>query len=338
MEKLVIHGGAALSGEVKISGAKNAALPILAATLLSEGKFNIANVPLLKDVDTMRRLLANLGITSNFGGEILTIENSGNCGECVAVYDLVRTMRASILVLGPMLAKNGRAKVALPGGCAIGERPVDLHITALEKMGAVIEVKNGYINASCQRLKGAEIIFDKVTVTGTENIIMAATLAEGKTIIRNAAKEPEVADLINFLKAMGAQIQREGSSDIIIYGVNTLNAADYAVMNDRIEAGTFLAAVAACGGVVKITSCPVEFMGTIFDKLISCGLDINIIDNSTVIAKKEGVVISTDIQTAPYPGFPTDMQSQFMAVMLKCDGVSAVTESIFENRFMHVLK
>lgn len=337
MEKLVIKGGAPLSGEVIIGGSKNASLPILAATLLAEGEYNIKNVPYLKDVATMNRLLGSLGVEPRRHEEgTVSLFNTGDCGACEASYDLVRTMRASVLVLGPLLAKNKKARVALPGGCAIGKRPVDLHISALEKMGASVDVKNGYIEADCQRLKGADIIFDKVTVTGTENIIMAAALAEGETVIENAAKEPEVSDLVFFLRAMGADISGEGGSRIVVKGKEKLHCADYTVMADRIEAGTFLAAVAGCGGKITVKNCPVKSMTAVIEKLQASGLDIKIIDDNTVIAEKSGPIIAVDIQTAPYPGFPTDMQAQFMAVMLKSVGVSVVTESIFENRFMHV--
>lgn len=337
MEKLVIKGGYSLNGEVSVSGSKNAALPILAATLLADGKYRISNVPYLRDVSTMNKLLATLGVeclSHENGTEELI--NSGGCGDCVASYDLVRTMRASILVLGPLLAKNKKAEVALPGGCAIGKRPVDLHIAALEKMGAEIEVKNGYIKARCERLKGAHIIFDKVTVTGTENIMAAATLAEGETVIENAAKEPEVVDMAAFLRAMGADIQGDGASAIIIKGKARLSSADYTVMPDRIEAGTFLAAVAGCGGKILLKNCPVWAMSAIFEKLSASGLKIDTIDENTVSAERVGEISAADVQTAPYPGFPTDMQSQFMAVMLKSGGVSVINESIFENRFMHV--
>lgn len=337
VEKLVIKGGVPLNGEVTIGGSKNASLPILAGTLLSEGEYNIKNVPYLKDVATMNTLLSSMGVVLRKHDEgTVSLFNTGDCGDCEASYELVRTMRASILVLGPLLAKNGKAKVALPGGCAIGKRPVDLHISALEKMGAVVDVKNGYIEASCKRLKGADILFDKVTVTGTENIVMAATLAEGETVIENAAQEPEVSDLIFFLRSMGADISGEGESRIVVQGKEALRSANYSVMSDRIEAGTFLAAVAGCGGKITVKNCPVSSMTAVIEKLQASGLDIKIIDDNNVVAFKSGAINSVDIQTAPYPGFPTDMQAQFMAVMLKSAGVSVITEAIFENRFMHV--
>ena len=336
MERLVIKGGKPLYGEVRISGAKNAALPILAATLLATGKYHIGNVPYLRDVSTMNSLLGTLGVECVHNNGSIDICNTGLCGSCEASYELVKTMRASILVIGPMLSRTGRAKVALPGGCAIGERPVNYHIAALEKMGAKIEVSGGYINASCQKLKGAEIVFDKVTVTGTENLLMAAAIADGVTVLQNAAREPEVRDLAGFLRAMGADIEGDGTTTIIVRGVKELHAADYRVMPDRIEAGTFLCAVAGCGGKIIIHDCPIATMGAVIEKLKAAGLKIKIIDDFTVEAESSGIIKAVDVETFPYPGFPTDMQSQFMAVMLKADGVSVITESIFENRFMHV--
>lgn len=336
MEKLIIKGGRSLHGEVSVSGAKNASLPILAAVLLAGGRYRIDNVPYLRDVRTMNRLLGTLGVECLHENGSVNVFNRGDCGSCVASYELVKTMRASILVLGPMLSKTGTARVALPGGCAIGERPVNYHISALEKMGAEIEVSGGYINAFCGRLRGAEIVFDKVTVTGTENILMAASLADGVTVLQNAAREPEVADLACFLRSMGADIKGDGTSTITVKGVRELHPADYSVMPDRIEAGTFLCAVAGCGGRVLVRNCPVSSMDAVIEKLREAGLNIEIIDDFTVLASSDGHIKAVDAETFPYPGFPTDMQSQFMAVMLKSDGVSLITESIFENRFMHV--
>lgn len=336
MESLIIKGGNKLYGSVTISGAKNAALPILAATILAEGNYKISNVPYLRDVYTMNKLLGTLGVNCNHENGFEDITNTLKSGDCVASYDLVKTMRASILVLGPLLAKYKKAKVALPGGCAIGERPVNYHIAALEKMGANIEVSGGYINAFCDKLVGCEIVFDKVTVTGTENLLMAACLAEGSTILQNAAREPEVKDLANFLRSMGAKIEGDGTTTIKIDGVKQLNSTDYTVMPDRIEAGTFLCAVAGCGGKITINNCPVSSMDAIIEKLRATGLNINIINDNTIEAESNGKIKAVDIETFPYPGFPTDMQSQFMAVMLKADGVSVINESIFENRFMHV--
>lgn len=335
MEKLIIENCSALNGEVTVSGAKNSSLPVLSAVLLAEGSYNIDNIPALRDIGTMFRLLDVLGVSSSFKNNRAVIENKGK-PDFEAPYDLVKTMRASILVLGPVLSKKGRAKVSLPGGCAIGERPVDLHISALEKMGARIEVKDGYIYAECERLKGAEIVFDKVTVTGTENIMMAASLARGETVLKNAAQEPEVQDLAEFLRRMGADIRGDGSNTVIIKGKDALHSADFTVMPDRIEAGTFLCAVAGTGGSVIVKKCPVAAMDAVIEKLRLAGLKIDIVDSETIKAEMDGKIKSVDIQTAPYPGFPTDMQAQFMAVMLKGDSVSVINESIFENRFMHV--
>lgn len=335
MEKLIIENCSALNGEVIVSGAKNSSLPILSAVLLAEGLYNIDNIPALRDIGTMFRLLDVLGVSSSFKNNRAVIENKGK-PDFEAPYDLVKTMRASILVLGPVLSKKGRAKVSLPGGCAIGERPVDLHISALEKMGARIEVKDGYIYAECERLKGAEIVFDKVTVTGTENIMMAASLARGETVLKNAAQEPEVQDLAEFLRRMGADIRGDGSNTVIINGKDALHSADFTVMPDRIEAGTFLCAVAGTGGSVIVKKCPVAAMDAVIEKLRLAGLKIDIVNSETIKAEMDGKIKSVDIQTAPYPGFPTDMQAQFMAVMLKGDSVSVINESIFENRFMHV--
>ncbi|UOD35032.1 UDP-N-acetylglucosamine 1-carboxyvinyltransferase [Deferribacteraceae bacterium V6Fe1] len=335
MEKLVINGGKKLFGNVKISGAKNSALPILSAVLLAEGKYLLQNIPQLRDISTMLKLLETLGVTSTQKENDVTVINTENLGLFTADYDLVRTMRASILVLGPLLAKRGRAKVSLPGGCAIGERPVDLHIKALKQMGAEIEVEHGYINAKCDKLKGSVINFDIVTVTGTENILMAAALAEGTTVIKNAAQEPEVIDLARFLKAMGAKITGEGTKTIEVEGVSELNPVDYSVMTDRIEAGTFLAAVAATGGKIKLLNCPVWAMTSVLEKFSEIGLKMEVGEDS-IVAVMDKKPKAVDVTTLPYPGFPTDMQAQLMAVMALSDGLSVITENIFENRFMHV--
>jgi UDP-N-acetylglucosamine 1-carboxyvinyltransferase len=335
LEKLVINGGNKLFGEVRISGAKNSALPILSAVLLAEGEYLLRNVPQLRDISTMFKVLDSLGVTAKQIDNDVTVINTENPELFTADYELVRTMRASVLVLGPLLAKRSAAKVSLPGGCAIGERPVDLHIKALAQMGAEIEVEHGYINAQCKKLKGAEIVFDIVTVTGTENIMMAACLADGKTVIKNAAQEPEVVDLARFLKKMGAEIKGEGTKTIEITGVKSLNPANYTVMPDRIEAGTFLAAVAAAGGNITIKDSPVWAMNSVIEKFKEIGLDMDITDN-TIVARMEQKPKAVDITTLPYPGFPTDMQAQFMAVMALSEGLSVITENIFENRFMHV--
>lgn len=335
MEKLIINGGKKLYGTVKISGAKNSALPILSAVLLAEGKYNLKNIPNLKDISTMLSLLETLGVTSKQIENDVTVINTEDLGLFTASYDLVKTMRASVLVLGPLLTKRKKAKVSLPGGCAIGERPVDLHIKALKQMGAEIEVRHGYIEAICDRLVGTTVNFDIVTVTGTENILMAATLAEGKTVIQNAAQEPEVVDLAKFLKLMGAKIKGEGTNTIEVIGVDKLHPADYTVMPDRIEAGTFLSAVSSAGGEIEILNCPIWAMASVIEKFEEIGLDIKSY-NDKLIAKMEKRPKSTDVTTLPYPGFPTDMQAQFMATMAIADGLSVITENIFENRFMHV--
>jgi len=336
LDKLVINGGSELKGSIRVSGAKNAALPILSAVILADGKFKISEAPELVDIATMLKLLAELGISSKRDGKTVTLNSKFDPEKIEAPYDLVKTMRASVLTLGPLLARKGKARVSLPGGCAIGERPVDLHLKALEAMGAEIKVEHGYVEAVCKRLKGAEITFDIVTVTGTENIMMAATLADGETVLRNAAQEPEVVDLARFLKKMGADIQGEGTKEIRIKGMKSLTNADYIVMPDRIEAGTFLCCVAAAGGDVEVTNVPVQEMRATLDKLIEAGLEINKLNDTTLRVKRTKPLSATDITTLPYPGFPTDMQAQFMAVMVCADGVSVATETIFENRFMHV--
>lgn len=335
MEKLVIEHCSSIHGDVTISGAKNSSLPILAACILSGGKYKISNIPNLRDINTMLKLLGGLGIDSDFLDN-QAILNNNDTDAYEAPYELVKTMRASILVLGPTLAKKGKAKVSLPGGCAIGERPVDLHLSALEKMGAKITVTEGYIYAECDKLKGCDIVFDKVTVTGTENLMMAASIAEGTTVLKNAAQEPEINDLANFLRSMGAKITGDGTTTIEIEGVKELHSADHNVMADRIEAGTFLCAVAGIGGKITLHKAPVYAMDAIIEKLRKAGLKIDIIDDETLVAEMTGEIQACDIVTAPYPGFPTDMQSQFMATMLKSNGVSVINESIFENRFMHV--
>ena len=336
MDKLVIEGGHELNGSIRVSGAKNAALPILAAVILADGEFKISEAPELVDINTMLKLLKELGISSKREDGTVFLKSKNNKNKIEAPYELVKTMRASVLTLGPLVARKGRARVSLPGGCAIGERPVDLHLKALEAMGAEIRMEHGYVEAVCERLKGAEITFDLVTVTGTENIMMAATLADGVTVLRNAAQEPEVVDLARFLKKMGADIEGEGTKEIRIKGMKSLNSADYIVMPDRIEAGTFLCCVAGAGGDVELTNVPVQQMRTTLDKLSEAGLVIEKLNDTTLRVKKNKTLCATDITTLPYPGFPTDMQAQFMAVMACSEGVSVATETIFENRFMHV--
>ncbi|KAA0257730.1 UDP-N-acetylglucosamine 1-carboxyvinyltransferase [Deferribacter autotrophicus] len=335
MEKLVIEGGNTLKGKVKVSGSKNASLPIIAATILCDGEYKIDNVPNLRDVRTLLKLLSLLDIEPSFNGNEILLKNK-NDDAFEAPYDLVKTMRASILVLGPLLAKRRKARVSLPGGCAIGERPVDQHIKALKQMGANINIEHGYIVAECDRLKGADIYFDLVTVTGTENVLMAAVLAEGKTTIYNAAIEPEVIDLANFLKKMGAKIEGIGTKTITVYGVDSLSPANYSVMNDRIEAATLMCAAAITGGDVEIEGVPQECLTTVFEKLSETGVSIDFINDKRVRVSSTGRLKAADVTTQVYPGFPTDLQAQFMALMCVADGVSVITETIFENRFMHV--
>ncbi len=334
MQKLNIRGGKTLNGTVRISGAKNAALPIIAASLLSAESLALTNVPQLNDIGTMVKLLAQMGVSAKRDGENLTL-SATHISAKVAPYDLVKTMRASILVLGPLLARFGEAKVSLPGGCAIGARPVDLHIKGLEAMGATITIDAGYILASVKKLHGARILMETVTVTGTENLMMAACLAEGTTVLENAAREPEVVDLALCLIAMGAHITGHGTDTITVVGVDKLHAAQYAVMPDRIETGTFLVAVAATGGDVTLTNAAPKTLDAVIDKLRESGAAItSTSDTLRIIAGKRPRAIS--LKTAPYPAFPTDMQAQFIALNCIASGTAIVTETIFENRFMHV--
>lgn len=338
MDKLVIHGGKPLNGEVIISGAKNAALPIMAATLLASDHVTIANVPHLRDVTTMMELLGQLGARLVVDEKMNVQVDSSAVNELVAPYDLVKTMRASILVLGPLLTRFGKADVSLPGGCAIGTRPVDLHIKALKAMGAEISVKNGYIKARCPRgrLQGRALVFDTVTVTGTENILMAAVLAEGKTIIKNAAREPEVVDLAHFLMQMGAKISGAGTSTIEVEGVEALSGGNYSVMPDRIEAGTYLTAAAITRGKVTVTHVKPDNLLSMLCKFEEAGAELTLGADSVTLNMNGLRPQAVDFSTAPYPAFPTDMQAQFMALNCVAEGASSVTETIFENRFMHV--
>lgn len=334
MEKIVIEGGVRLKGEVLIGGAKNAALPIMVASILSSGESLISNTPRLKDVTTMGNLLARLGISFQAqGNRVLLRTDSINSVE--APYELVKTMRASVLVLGPLLARMGEAMVSLPGGCAIGARPINLHVMGLKKMGAEITLSEGYIKARARRLKGASIYFDIPTVTGTENLMMTASLADGVTVIENAACEPEVVDLANALISMGADIHGAGTGVIKIKGVNTLKPLDYSIIPDRIEAGTFLVAAGMTRGEIKIKGCNPAHIEAVINKLREAGLQINQ-DKDGLIAKGPERSTPVDIKTMPYPGFPTDMQAQFMALMTISEGTSLIAENIFENRFMHV--
>ena len=334
MDKLVIRGGKRLKGEVEIGGAKNAALPIMAACLLSDGYYTIKRVPNLRDVMTMGRLLAHLGAGFHYEENKALIDTE-KIKVFEAPYDLVRTMRASILVLGPLLARYGRAKVSLPGGCAIGARPINLHLAGLERMGADIRLESGYVIAKAKRLRGASIYLDTPTVTGTEHLMMAATLAKGVTLLENAAREPEVIDLANDLIAMGAKIKGAGESAIEIQGVDELRPVDYSVIPDRIEAGTFMAVAGITGGDILIKGCRYEHLDATIMKLKETGIVFrNVPDGIHAVGKARPV--STHVKTMPYPGFPTDMQAQFMALMCVADGTSVIKETIFENRFMHV--
>jgi UDP-N-acetylglucosamine 1-carboxyvinyltransferase len=334
MDKLQIVGGKRLNGDIPISGAKNAALPILCAGLLTAGDLRLSNVPRLHDVRTMLRLLEQTGLKVTQDDENVVLNGSA-INTLVAPYELVKTMRASILVLGPMLARFGEAKVSLPGGCAIGSRPVDQHIKGLRQMGADITIEGGYIHAKAARLKGARIHTDMITVTGTENLLMAATLAEGETILENAAREPEVTDLANMLVAMGAKIDGIGTDRLVVQGVDSLHGTEHAVISDRIEAATFLCAVAATGGDIRITRTRTDIFDVAIDKLREMGVQLTV-EGDSIRARMDGRPQPVSFRTTEYPGFPTDMQAQFMAVNTIASGSSMVTETIFENRFMHV--
>lgn len=337
MDKFLIEGGKCLSGEVRVSGAKNAALPIIAAALLARAPLQISNMPALHDVNTILKLIACMGVSVEETGDMQVTIDSSTINSYKAPYELVKTMRASILVLGPLLAHFGEAEVSLPGGCAIGSRPVDLHIRGLEAMGATIVVEEGYIRARTDgRLKGAKIFFDTVTVTGTENILMAATLAEGQTIIENAAKEPEVTDLAECLIAMGADIQGAGTDTITINGVSELTGASHSVIPDRIETGTFLVAAAMSGGKVTTRATRPDIQEAVLQKLIEAGAEIETGEDWISLEMKGKQPKAVNITTAPYPAFPTDMQAQFAAMNCVAQGVSHIKETIFENRFMHM--
>ncbi|HLA04456.1 MAG TPA: UDP-N-acetylglucosamine 1-carboxyvinyltransferase, partial [Syntrophales bacterium] len=334
MDKIVITGGGKLRGEVKISGAKNAALPILASSLLTEGWNAFHNIPNLVDIRTIGKLLKNLG--AKIEGEPPDLRvNTSEITCCQAPYDLVKTMRASILVLGPLVARMGEARVSLPGGCAIGARPVNLHIRALQEMGAEISLKDGYVEAKAKKLRGAGIYFDIPTVTGTENIMMAATLAEGVTTLKNAAKEPEIVNLAEILNSMGARITGAGTDVIVIEGVESLHPVEASVIADRIEAGTFLIAAGITGGDILVRGCNPRHLDALITKLRSAGMEIEVM-NDSIRAVGRGIIKSVDIKTLPYPGFPTDLQAQMMTLMTMGTGLSVITETIFENRFMHV--
>jgi UDP-N-acetylglucosamine 1-carboxyvinyltransferase len=336
MDKLSIIGGKRLDGEIRISGAKNSALPILAATLLAQEPVTIRNLPHLHDVTTLIELLGRMGVSLLVGDKLSVEIDATTLEHCVAPYDLVKTMRASILVLGPLVARFGEAEVSLPGGCAIGSRPVDLHIRGLEAMGATITVEDGYIRAKADRLKGAHIFFDTVTVTGTENILMAAVLADGETVLDNAAREPEVVDLAECLIAMGAQITGHGTDSIRIQGVEKLHGCTYDVLPDRIETGTYLVAAAVTGGRIKVKGTRPDILEAVLAKLEEAGAEIKTGKDWISLDMKGKRPKAVSLKTAPYPAFPTDMQAQFSALNAIAEGSSRITETIFENRFMHV--
>ena len=336
MNKLMINGGVRLKGDVRISGAKNAVLPILAATLLADGPATIENVPHLHDVTTTVELLGCMGVTVSIDEKLSVEVDCSTIENYTAPYHLVKTMRSSILVLGPLLARYGVAEVSLPGGCAIGSRPVDLHIKGLQDMGAEIEVSNGYIHAKADRLKGARLVMDIVTVTGTENLMMAGALADGTTIIENAAREPEVVDLANFINAMGGKVSGAGTDTITIEGVETLHGTRYRVLPDRIETGTFLVAAAITGGSIKVKDTAPRLLDAVIDKLREAGAKIEVGDDWIFLDMEGKRPKAVNIRTAPYPAFPTDMQAQFAALNTIAEGTSTVVETIFENRFMHV--
>ena len=336
MEKLKIIGGNRLSGSISCSGAKNAALPMLAATILSDKPVTFKNLPYLQDITTMFEILGSMGADITLNENMDFMISTANLHDFEARYELVKTMRASILVLGSLVARHGFARIALPGGCAIGTRPVDFHLAALEQLGAKIELKNGYIEASAKKLIGCEITFPGISVTGTENIMMAAVLAKGQTILRNVAKEPEVEDLAEFLKSMGAKISGAGTDEIIIDGVTSLNESNFIIPADRIEAGTYLIAAAVTYGDITIQNIDATRMNNILDKLKLSGAEITITKNSIQLSMSGGSITPVDISTAPFPGFPTDMQAQFTVLNALSNGSAVITENVFENRFMHV--
>ena len=338
MEKLLIKGGNKLSGTITCSGAKNAALPMIASTILSDEKVTLKNLPYLQDITTMFELLGSMGADILLDEDMNFTIQSNNLKDIEARYELVKTMRASILVLGPLLAKYGKARIALPGGCAIGSRPVNYHLDSLRQMGAEIVLKNGYIEASAENLQGASIRFDGVTVTGTENLMMAATLAEGTTTLLNVAREPEVADLANMLNSMGAKIDGAGSDEITIQGVKKLSGTSFQIPADRIEAGTYLAAAAVTKGDIKIEGINPNRLMNVIDKLIHTGAKVDYDENSISFSMTNDIPNPVDITTAPFPEFPTDMQAQFSVINAISSGTANIYETIFENRFMHILE
>jgi len=336
MNKLIINGGVPLSGEVRVSGSKNAVLPILAGTLLADSPVIVRNVPHLHDVTTTMELLGRMGVSLTIGEKMSIEVDPRTLENTFAPYELVKTMRASILVLGPLLARYGEAEVSLPGGCAIGARPVDMHLSGLEAMGAKIDVEQGYIKARCDRLKGARIVMDQITVTGTENLMMAASLANGTTIIENAAREPEVVDLADFINAMGGNIEDAGTDRITIHGVEKLSGCDYSVLPDRIETGTYLVAAAITGGKVLIKRTNPRLLDAVLAKLEEADAVVDVGEDWIELDMEGRKPRAVNIRTAPYPGFPTDMQAQFCALNAIAEGTGSVTETVFENRFMHI--
>jgi len=339
MDKFIIRGGNPLVGTVRVSGAKNSALPCMAAAILTDEEITLENIPQVRDIETERRLLASMGATVAWregdACDHVTI-SCRSLSDPVARYEIVKTMRASSLVLGPLIARAGVARVAMPGGCAIGGRPIDLHIKGLEKMGAVIVQEHGYLEARAQRLRGAHIVFDRITVTGTEDLLMAAVLAEGETLLENCAREPEVVDLAALLTAMGAKIEGAGTSTIHVHGVTKLHGARYRINPDRIEAGTLLVAGAITGGDLTVANCNTAHLGAVIATLRECGARVDVLGPDAVRVHGDGRLRAADISTEEYPGFPTDMQAQYMALATQAEGVSLVRENIFENRFMHV--
>ena len=339
MDKFVIRGGNPLVGTVHISGAKNSALPCMAAAILTEEEITLENIPQVRDISTERRLLASMGAEVELQEGALGRSTTINCralSDPVAQYEIVKTMRASSLVLGPLIARCGAARVAMPGGCAIGGRPIDLHIKGLEKMGATITQEHGYLEARAERLRGAQIVFDKITVTGTEDLLMAAVLAEGETLMENCAREPEVVDLAALLTAMGARIEGAGTSTIRVHGVTSLHGAHHRINPDRIEAGTLLVAGAITGGDLIVANCIPAHIGAVIAKLQEAGASVDVLGSDSVRVRVTGRLHAADISTEEYPGFPTDMQAQYMALATQAEGVSTIRENIFENRFMHV--
>jgi UDP-N-acetylglucosamine 1-carboxyvinyltransferase len=339
MDKFVIRGGNPLVGTIRVSGAKNSALPCMAAAILTEDEVTLENIPQVRDIETERRLLASMGAAVELREGELKDRTTISCrtlSDPVARYEIVKTMRASSLVLGPLIARAGVARVAMPGGCAIGGRPIDLHIKGLEKMGAVIEQEHGYLEARADRLRGAHIVFDKITVTGTEDLLMAAVLAEGDTLMENCAREPEVVDLAALLNAMGAQVEGAGTATIRVHGVTSLHGARYRINPDRIEAGTFLIAGAITAGDLIVTNCSAAHLGAVISKLEEAGARIDVLGPDSIRVRAAAQLRAADISTEEYPGFPTDMQAQYMALATQAEGVSLVRENIFENRFMHV--